>query len=136
MKSGADVEVSPIQMAAGRADPMNSDCPGRDLFDLITSRWPLLILWALKDGMLRFFEIRNRVEGISERVLSDTLKKLCRHGLIARYVEPSVPPKVSYSLTPSGEGLLVVMGGLTEWIATELDNVEQAKRHHDSSNQA
>ncbi len=70
------MDVSP---SSDPADPMHSDCPGRDLFELITSRWPLLILWSLRGGPQRFYEVRNAVEGISERVLSEVLKKLCRH---------------------------------------------------------
>ncbi|MBC9247555.1 helix-turn-helix transcriptional regulator [Paracoccus sp. 11-3] len=122
--------------ASEYANPMQSNCPGRHLFELITSRWPLLILWSLKSGTKRFFEIRNEVEGISERVLSEVLKKLCRHGLIDRHVEPSIPPKVSYSLTKSGEGLLAVMEGLTGWIAKELETVERAKARYDARAQA
>lgn len=124
------MEVSPS--TPDPANPLQSDCPGRELFEFITSRWPLLILWSLKPGTKRFFEIRNEVEGISERVLSDVLKKLCRHGLVVRRVEPSVPPKVRYSLTQSGTGLLDVMAGLTEWIARELEAVELAKQQYDA----
>ncbi|MDK8875207.1 MULTISPECIES: helix-turn-helix domain-containing protein [Paracoccus] len=123
------MDVSP---SSDPADPMHSDCPGRDLFELITSRWPLLILWSLRGGPQRFYEVRNAVEGISERVLSETLKKLCRHGLITRHVQPSVPPKVSYALTGLGEGLLGVMDGLTGWIGRELENVQAAKRRYDA----
>ena len=127
------MDVSP---SPDPADPMRSDCPGRALFELITSRWPLLILWSLRGGTQRFYEIRNAVEGISERVLSEVLKKLCRHGLITRHVEPSVPPKVSYALTNLGEGLLGVMDGLTGWIGRELENVETARRHYDAAEAA
>ena len=84
---------------------------------------------------MRFFQIRDQVEGISERVLSSALKDLWRHGLISRHVEPSVPPKVSYSLTPSGQGLHDVMGQLTGWIASELDSIEAAKRRFDSGSE-
>jgi DNA-binding HxlR family transcriptional regulator len=101
------------------------------VFKLITGRWTLLILWSLKLGPVRFHRIRDTVEGISERVLSSALKDLCRHGLVSRHVEPSVPPKVSYSLTDSGEGLLDVMEHLTGWIARELDGIEKAKREYD-----
>ena len=59
------------------SNPMHSDCPGRDVFKLVTGRWTLLILWSLKSGPLRFFQIRDQVEGISERVLSSALKDLC-----------------------------------------------------------
>lgn len=114
------------------ADPMHSDCPGREVFKLITGRWTLLILWSLKSGPMRFRRIRDAVEGISERVLSSALKELCRHGLIDRQVEPSVPPKVSYSLTQCGEGLLDVMEHLTGWIARELEGIEKAKRRYEA----
>ncbi|MBM1814308.1 winged helix-turn-helix transcriptional regulator [Pseudosulfitobacter pseudonitzschiae] len=125
------MEVSPA--LTDPTNPMHADCPGREVFKLITGRWTLLILWSLKSGTLRFFQIRDQVEGVSERVLSSALKDLCRHGLISRHVEPSVPPKVSYSLTPCGAGLLDVMGQITGWIASELDTIEAAKRRYDES---
>ena len=128
-RSGTDMNVGSDPAAS--SDPMHSDCPGRDLFKLITGRWTLLILWSLKSGSLRFYRIRDVVEGISERVLSSALKDLCRHDLITRHVEPSVPPKVSYSLTRRGQGLLDLMEHLTDWIARELDGIEAAKREHD-----
>lgn len=130
------MNVSPRASLAEHADPMRSDCPGRDLFKLITGRWTILILWSLKGGTRRFFEIRDGVQGISERVLSDALKQLCRHGLIDRAVEPSVPPRVSYTLTPRGEGLLAVVDGLTGWIARELDGIEAAKQAYDAAEPA
>lgn len=128
------MEVSPAP--ADLSDPMHSDCPGRDVFKLVTGRWSLLILWSLKSGPVRFHRIRDAVEGISERVLSSALKDLTRHGLIARHVEPSVPPRVSYSLTPCGEGLLDVMDQLTGWIARELDAIKSAQRRYDGSSQS
>ncbi len=120
------MEVSPSQ-----ANPMQADCPGRNLFLLATGKWTLLILWSLKSGPRRFHQLRDEVGGISERVLSATLKELVRHGLASRHVEPSIPPKVSYALTRSGTGLLSVMEGLTGWIADELATVEAAKALHD-----
>ncbi|WP_417770013.1 winged helix-turn-helix transcriptional regulator [Stappia sp.] len=114
-------------------DPLNAECPGRTLFETITGRWSLLILWSLRNGPLRFFELRNRVEGISERVLSHNLKALRRDGLLARHVEPTVPPKVSYSLTKVGAELVEVMDGLTGWIARRLPDVEAARASHDAA---
>ena len=122
-----EVSLAPDDLS----DPMHSECPGREVFKLVTGRWTLLILWSLKSGPTRFHRIRDAVEGISERVLSSSLKDLCRHGLISRHVEPSVPPKVSYSITRSGDGLLDVMQQLTGWIANELDSIEAAKREYD-----
>ncbi|WP_295809299.1 helix-turn-helix domain-containing protein [uncultured Nitratireductor sp.] len=113
------------------SDPMHRDCPGREIFQTITNRWTLLILWALKDNTRRFHELRDCVEGISERVLSQNLKTLCRSGLIDRHVEPTVPPKVSYSLTVTGRDLISVMEGITGWIARQLPNIEKAQARYD-----
>lgn len=98
---------------------------------MITSRWVLLILWALRDGGLRFYLLRDRIEGIRERMLSLTLKTLCRNGLVARHVEAGVPPRVSYSLTPTGADFLAGMEGLTGWIARKLEAIETARQTHD-----
>lgn len=115
------------------ADPLSANCPGREIFEMITSRWALLILWALKDDTLRFHRLRDRVEGISDRVLSENLKTLRRNGLINRHVEPTVPPQVSYSLTDASEELLVVMTGLTGWIGRQLPTIEQAQQRYDET---
>lgn len=108
-------------------NPLNSDCPGRALFEAITGRWSLLILLALKDGPLRFHLLRDTIEGISERMLSHTLKLLVREGLISRSVEPSIPPKTTYALTPMGTELADVMEGVTRWIARALPEVQAAR---------
>lgn len=131
--SVTEFNVSPREGTPDEADPMHTDCPGRSIFELITSRWSLMILWSLKGGARRFFEIRDSVEGISERVMSDVLRKLTRHGLISRHVEPSIPPKVSYALTGAGEGLLVVMDGLVDWIGREFNSIEMAKQRFDAN---
>lgn len=121
-----------MEVSASRAqDPMQADCPGRDLFMIATGKWTLLILWALRSGPRRFHQIRDDVDGISERVLSSTLKTLCRNGLMTRHVRPTVPPRVSYALTPTGEGLLSVMDGLTGWIGREIGTVERARAEYD-----
>ena len=129
------MEVSPSPPTAD-ADPLHAACPGRAVFETVTNRWTLLILWALKDGTLRFFSLRDRVEGISERVLSQNLKALCRSGLIERHVEPSVPPKVSYTLTATGADLLSVMDSLTGWIADKLPQIVEAERRYDEAQRA
>lgn len=115
------------------SDPLRTACPGRAVFESVTNRWTLLILWSLKDAPLRFFRIRDRVEGISERVLSQNLKSLCRSGLIERHVEHSTPPKVSYSLTPIGSDLLSVVDVLTDWIADKLPAIIEAQKRFDAA---
>jgi DNA-binding HxlR family transcriptional regulator len=125
--SGANIEVG----LAAASDLLDANCPGRELFELVTNRWTLLILWALKGGTLRFYALRDSVEGISERVLSQNLKALCRAGLIERKVEPTIPPKVSYTLLPSSYQLLDIMGRLTSWIGENVMGVRDAQRRYD-----
>lgn len=125
------MKVSTTPPTADDSDPLRAACPGRTVFETVTNRWTLLILWALKDGTQRFFNIRDRVEGISERVLSQNLKTLCRSGLIERYVEPSVPPKVSYTLTPIGIDLLSAMDVLTSWVSDKLPTIMEAEQRYD-----
>lgn len=122
--------VSPRSSAQSES-PFNSDCPGRALFEAITNRWSLLIVLALKDCPLRFHLLRDTIEGISERMLSQNLKLLMREGLIARTVEPTVPPRTTYALTPLGAELAEVMAGLTNWIAKSLTEVQSARAAFD-----
>ena len=96
--------------------PLQQDCLWRDVFHHVTSRWGILVLIALADGPLRFYILRNEVECVSEKILSQTLKLLMRDGLVLRSVETSVPPKVSYELTAMGHGLAARLSGVSSWI--------------------
>ncbi|MER5424783.1 winged helix-turn-helix transcriptional regulator [Streptosporangium roseum] len=113
------------------SDVFNSDCPGRTVFTHVTSRWGMLILAALRGGPLRFYLLRDRIGGISEKMLSQNLRDLVRDGLVHREVVPSVPPKVSYSLTPLGEGLAAALQELLSWIGSHTADVIAAQRQHD-----
>ncbi|GAB3895484.1 hypothetical protein GCM10029964_075440 [Kibdelosporangium lantanae] len=74
-------------------DVYNNGCPGQMIVEHVTSRWAPLILTALGDGTMRFYELRDKIGGISEKVLSQKLRTLVRDGLVARTVEPSTPPR-------------------------------------------
>ena len=116
-----------------RGNVLAAECPSRLILQHVTSRWGSLVLLALMaGGTLRFAQLRRRIEGISERMLSLNLRTLTRSGLVARHVEPSVPPKVSYTLTPTGTELLAVMEGLTGWIARNLDTIEATRRYFET----
>ncbi|MCD0444059.1 helix-turn-helix transcriptional regulator [Glycomyces sp. A-F 0318] len=86
------------------------------MLDHITSRWGIWVLLALRERELRFFELRERIEGISEKMLSQTLRTLVRDGLVWREVEPSVPPKVTYGLNEVGRGTADRLVGVFDWI--------------------
>ena len=94
-----------------------ADCPSRIVLDHVTSRWGVLVLVALARGTLRWGEVRRAVEGVSEKMLAQTLQTLVRDGLVHREALPVVPPHVEYSLTPLGEGLVERLIPLVEWLA-------------------
>ncbi|MEU9833502.1 helix-turn-helix domain-containing protein [Streptosporangium sp. NPDC048047] len=98
------------------SEVFHSDCPARVVLDHVTSRWGVWVLMALQRGDLRFYELRERIEGISEKMLSQTLRTLVRDGLVWREVEPSTPPKVTYGLTPLGRGTGEPLAELFGWI--------------------
>ncbi|MEV4240325.1 winged helix-turn-helix transcriptional regulator [Nocardia sp. NPDC050408] len=115
----------------GMSDAFNSECPAREVLDHITSRWGMLILTALTDGPHRFSELHTKIGGISEKMLSQTLRTLGRDGLIARTVEPSTPPRVSYELTELGQGLTESLHQFLGWIREHTVEVMAAQSRHD-----
>jgi DNA-binding HxlR family transcriptional regulator len=103
------------------------DCPARTVLDHVTSRWGVWVLVCLRRRNLRFSELRESIEGISEKMLSQTLRTLVRDGLVWRTVEPTTPPKVTYGLTPVGKGTSESLTGLFDWIrghATDILTVQ------------
>ncbi|WP_280235580.1 winged helix-turn-helix transcriptional regulator [Nocardia cyriacigeorgica] len=104
--------------AAARSDAFDSDCPARTVLDKLTSRWGVLILAALCDGPQRFHVLRDRIGGISEKMLSQNLRTFTEYGLTERTVEPTSPPSVTYTLTPMGQEAAEQLRGLLNWVAT------------------
>ncbi|WP_333571256.1 winged helix-turn-helix transcriptional regulator [Sphingomonas sp.] len=115
-------EASPRTLAAmmDRGDVFAPDCPSRAVLKRITSSWGLLVLVALRDGTLRFSELCRRVNGVSERMLAQTLQQLEAHRLVERRSYPVVPPHVEYSLTPLGQEAAAKVEDLIEWIQANL----------------
>ncbi|MDX3853687.1 helix-turn-helix domain-containing protein [Streptomyces sp. AK02-01A] len=85
-----------------RYDVFHTDCPARDVVDHVTSRWGIWVLISLRSGSLRFYELRESIQGISEKMLAQTLRALVQDGLVWREVEPTAPPQVTYGLTEFG----------------------------------
>ena len=88
--------------AGKRYDVFHTDCPARDVVDHVTSRWGVWVLISLRSNSLRFYELRDSIQGISEKMLAQTLRALVQDGLIWREVEPTTPPQVTYGLTEFG----------------------------------
>jgi DNA-binding HxlR family transcriptional regulator len=99
-----------------RGDAFDADCRSREVLVAITGKWSVLILVALGGGTMRFAELRRRVNGVSERMLAESLRQLARYHLIERRSFPVVPPHVEYTLTSLGYEAASQLTGLTDWI--------------------
>lgn len=102
-------------------------CPTRVILDDITNRWSPLILAALLGEPLRFSALTAKIEGISEKMLSQNLKVLVRHELVDRDVTPTVPPQVTYSLTVPGTELATMMCSLIHWVGSRMGGSESTQ---------
>ncbi|GHC63756.1 winged helix-turn-helix transcriptional regulator [Streptomyces flavofungini] len=108
----------PTEAAGHRHDIYGLLCPGREIFELLANKWAGLAITALEDGPRRFGELRSRLEGVSPKVLTRTLRRLEEYGLVRRTVFAEVPPRVEYELTPLGRGALEPLAHLRTWIRT------------------
>ncbi|RWZ52783.1 transcriptional regulator [Labedella phragmitis] len=98
-------------------------CPTRVVLDHVTSKWGVLVIVALAERSLRWGELRRGVEGISEKMLAQTLKLLESDGFVLREAQPTIPPRVDYSLTPLGEELASQLLPLVSWIADNTSRI-------------
>jgi DNA-binding HxlR family transcriptional regulator len=98
-------------------------CPSRTVLEHVTSKWGVLILVALVDGTLRWSALRRRIEGVSEKMLAQTLQTLEADGLVRREARPVIPPHVDYSLTSLGYDLVKRLLPLLEWIGEHAEGI-------------
>nr|WP_203900390.1 helix-turn-helix domain-containing protein [Virgisporangium aliadipatigenens] len=116
-----------------RGDPYAADCPTRRILDRIGDRWTVLIVGVLGEGDARFSELRRRVCGVSQKMLTQTLRGLERDGLVRRTVHPEVPVRVEYALTEAGRTLLGPLRALQEWSIEHLSDVSAAQKAYDGA---
>ncbi|MGU3494479.1 winged helix-turn-helix transcriptional regulator [Xanthobacteraceae bacterium A53D] len=112
-----------------------ADCPTRQILDRIADKWTVLILGLLTVQPYRFNALRREVEGLSQKVLSQTLKTLERDGFITRTAFPTVPVTVEYALTPLGRSLAVTLTPLSLWAEAHMKDVETARSAFDGRGQ-
>ncbi|MEU3416271.1 MULTISPECIES: winged helix-turn-helix transcriptional regulator [unclassified Streptomyces] len=108
-------------------------CPSRGTLEHVTGRWGGLTLGALYEGSLRFNELRRRVDGVSEKMLSQTLHALERDGLVHREAQPTNPPRVDYELTPLGRRVAERLLALIHCVEGAMDDVLAARAHYDGT---
>jgi DNA-binding HxlR family transcriptional regulator len=108
-------------------DVFNSRCPTRLVLDRIADKWTVLIIRRLTGGTMRFAELRRAIDGISQKVLTNTLRGLERDGLVTRRIYASVPPRVEYTLTDLGRSLCDLVAGICGWAEANIEQVEAAR---------
>lgn len=125
--------MEPKRKTKERADVLRATCPSRSVLELIADKWTVLIIHALNKKTLRHNELARALGEISQKVLTQGLRKLERSGIITRTVFPVVPPHVEYSLSPLGRSLIGVLGTLSVWAESNFPEVVRAREHFDKS---
>lgn len=109
-----------------------AECPTRRVLDRVADKWAVLILILLADGTKRFNALKRMIGGVSQKMLSQTLKSLERDGLVTRTAIPTVPVTVEYAITDLGRTLAATVDALRRWAETHIDDVLEAQRRYDS----
>lgn len=106
---------------------LSNECPSREILEHLTNKWSVLVLRCLSEGVHRFSELKQRIEGVSEKMLAQTLKMLEQGGFILRTVYPIVPPKVEYQLTITGSQAAEKINYLIGWVERSLPEILENK---------
>lgn len=114
-------------------DVFARNCPSRQTLENVSGKWGILTLTALHEGTFRFNALRRRVDGVSEKMLAQTLHALERDGLVHREVQTAIPPHVNYSLTPLGAKVASKLVELIELVEGEMDEVHEARVKYDEA---
>ena len=111
------------------------DCPTQQVLDIVSSKWSVIVLYCLTFGTKRYNQLQGKIEGISQKMLTQTLRNLERNGLVKRQVFPVVPPRVEYSLTDLGETLVDPLCLLADWGNTYIEEVKLARERYDDDSE-
>ncbi|MGR8012104.1 winged helix-turn-helix transcriptional regulator [Streptomyces hypolithicus] len=114
----------------------HEDCGIRDVLDRVGDKWSVLVIVELAQGVRRFSQLQRAISGISQRMLTLTVRRLERDGLVSRTVHPEVPPRVEYELTPMGHSLTFLLKSLADWSADHREAIAQSRQRWDVANTA
>src|SRR5947207_11351482 len=112
-------------------NPYDASCPSRGTLGRIGGKWSVLVVNLLQGRTMRFAELQRAIDGISQKMLTQTLRGLERDGLVVRTVYPEVPPRVEYRLTAMGQTLVGPIGSIVRWTESHIDDVEAAQSRYD-----
>lgn len=115
-----------------KGDISSATCPSRGVLELIADKWTVLIIHTLEKKTMRHNELARALGDISQKVLTQGLRKLERSGIITRTVFPVVPPRVEYALSPLGRSLIGVLGTLSHWAENHFPEVVRSREHFDN----
>ncbi len=110
-----------------------AECPTRLVLNRIADKWTVLVLSSLEQGTKRFSALQREIGGVSQKMLTQTLRGLERDGLVTRTIYPTVPPKVEYALTPLGRTLVGLVAAIRVWSETHIEAVMQAQAIYDGN---
>ena len=125
--------LSRAQVTARRPSPYAAECPTRMILDRIADKWTVLLLGLLAEKPMRFNQLRREVEGLSQKMLSQTLKALERDGLVSRTAFATVPVTVEYAITPLGATLAQALRPLADWAEAHIEDVLGARGRYDGA---
>jgi DNA-binding HxlR family transcriptional regulator len=108
-----------------------AECPSRQVLDALSDKWVTLVLTALADAPRRYSDLARTIAGISQKMLTQTLRTLERDGLVTRTITPSVPVRVDYELTTLGQTILPVVGAIKRWSETHIEEIHAARTAYD-----
>ena len=117
--------------SAGGADAYLANCPSRTVLVMLSDKWTLLLLGALSPGPKRFGQLHRRLDGITHKMLSQTLRTLVRDGLITRTVHDTMPPSVEYALTDLGSSATLLVDHIRDWAERYVEDVLTARMNYD-----
>jgi DNA-binding HxlR family transcriptional regulator len=115
-----------------KANPFNASCPSQDVLALIGGKWSMLLLCVLSQGPVRTGELARRAGGISQKMLTQTLRELERHGIVHRRDFGEVPPRVEYSLTALGRSLSQLVRQIEAWVESNYSRMTREARSYDA----
>ena len=131
----AHIDLPASPRSGQRPDPNHADCRGvASVLSRVGDKWSVFVIMMLGDGPKRFNELKRMINGISQRMLTLTLRGLERDGLVTRTIFPTIPPRVDYELTDLGRGLAEPVKALGQWAFTHLPEIEGARKKFDERN--
>lgn len=120
-------ERTSLSALVRRGAVFSQNCPSREILNHLTSRWGVLVLIALLEKDHRFSDLRRKIDGVSEKMLAQTLQTLEADGFVNRFSHPVVPPRVDYSLTPIGREVAVKVRDFADWVEVNIGRILTAR---------